>query len=184
MLAKVRPSWVAAGALVLFLICAIVLSGRPVLSFSIHQVHEIATLPDDPRLEEVRRYTYAGEIPYPAGRVYRYRAEQRQPLKVGWVYSEYGVFSMPFWAQSEGGPFVYIEGAEAVRGAFLSPSQLTMLEERGSGPLPRDFSFPWYQHVWGWLLPILALIWFLLWRREDRARDAAHWADIEQGGGQ
>ena len=107
----------------------------------------------------------------------RYRGEQRQPLKVGWIYSEYGVFSMPFLAQAEGGPFVYIEGPEAIRGAFLSPSQLTMLEERGSGPIPRDFSFPWYQHIWGWLLPILALVCFLLWRREDRAREAAHWGD-------
>jgi hypothetical protein len=176
---KIRPSWVAAGLTVLFLVCSIVLSGRPVLTFSAHQVHEIMTLPDDPRLEEVRRYTWLGEIPYPGGRIYRYRGQQRQPLKIGWVYAEYGVFSMPFWAQSEYGPFVYVEGAEAIRGAFLSPSQVNMLEERGSGPIPRDFSFPWYQHVWGWLLPILVLAWFLLWRREDRAREAAHWGDDE-----
>jgi len=180
MFSKVRPSWWAAGATVLFLVCSIVLSGRPVLTFSVHNVHELMTLPDDPRLERVRYYTSNGQVPYPGGRTYPSRARARQPLKLGWVYEEYGVFGMPFWASTDMELFVYYEGPTMVHAGYLAPSQLALLEEMGSGPIPRDARFPWYQHIWGWLLPILILIWFLLWRREDRARDAAHWGDIEQ----
>jgi hypothetical protein len=180
MVGKLRPSWVALGAIVLFLICAMVLSGRPVLTFGVHNVHELRTLPDDPRLEAARGYTWSGEVPYPDGRFYPSRARERQPLKIGWVYTEYGVFSMPFWAQSDMGLFLYVEGPGAVRVGYLSPSQIALLEQQGSGPIPQDAGFPWYQHIWGWLLPILVLVWYLLWRREDRAREAALWSDVEQ----
>ena len=162
------------------------LSGRPVLTFSVHNMHELMTLPDDPRLERARDYTINGEVPYPGGRTYPSRGRERQPLKVGWVYTEYGVFGMPFWAHTDAqmeGLFVYVEGPTMFHAGYLGPSQIDLLEESGSGPIPRDAKFPWWQHIWGWLLPILGLIWFLLWRREDKKAEEEHWADVEQGTG-
>lgn len=173
---KIRPSWIAAGVLVLFTLGAILFSGKPVFAFSLYQVHEIRTLPDDPRLEDVRRYAQTAMIPYPNGRV-RDDLAGRQPLKLGWVYYDYGILSMPYWAESGFGPVVYIEGEYGLDLAQLGPSQIGMLEERGGGSVPRDFSFPWYLHVWGWLFPILLLLWLWLWRREDKKREAAHWGD-------
>ena len=174
---KIKPSWIAAGVLVLFVLGSILFSGRPVFAFSLYQVHEIRTLPDDPRLEDVRSYTRVAEIPWSNGRVRDDLAGQRQPLKLGWVYYDYGILSMPYWAQSGFGPVVYLEGAYGISFAQLSPSQIGMVEERGSGPIPRDYSFPWYLHIWGWLFPILLLLWLWLWRREDRKREAEHWGE-------
>lgn len=178
-LAKTRPSWIAAGAVALLLVFSILLSGRPVLTYSVNQISELKTLPDDPRLDQMRYLTFEGWMPYPAERIYPNRGGPRQPLRVGWVYSEYGVFGMPFWAQAEEGLWLYVEQPTAVRFGYLSPGRIERLEELGSGPIPREAGFPWYRHIWGWLLPLLGLIWFLLWRREDRAREAAHWAEIE-----
>src|ERR1043165_686497 len=127
MWAKVKPSWVAAGATALFLLCSSVLSVRPVLTFSVHNIHELMTLPDDPRLERARSYTWNGEVPYPGGRVYPSRGQGREPLKIGWVYEEYGVFGMPFWASSDMDMFVYVEGPTMVHAGYLPPAMLDQM---------------------------------------------------------
>ena len=174
MLKNVRLSRVVLGMLVLFTLASILFSGRPIGGYGVSVVEEVMVLPDDaPEAEWLRRQTTVGELPYPNGRPRPWLADETQPVKIGRVYTEYGILGMPYWAQAdeELGLFIYSEGENHIGGAPINPARLQLLEQAAGVSIPREHSARWYQHVWGWMFPILFLIWLLLWRREDRKRE-------------
>ncbi|HVQ09395.1 MAG TPA: hypothetical protein VMS43_13260 [Allosphingosinicella sp.] len=174
MLKKMTPSRWVAGTLLLFTLVSILFSGRPIAGYGVSVIEEDMVLPDNaPRADMLRELTTVGELPYPNGRPRRSLANTTQPVKIGHVYTEYGILGMPYWAQPDGelGMFIYSEGENHIGGAPLNPARLQLLEQAAGVSIPREHSSRWYKHIWGWLFPILFVVWLLLWRREDRKRE-------------
>jgi hypothetical protein len=174
---QITPSRIVLGVLIAGVLAAMIFSGRPWRGYSAYQIREIRTLPDDPRLASVRRYTQIALYPYVGGEARPELSIGRQPVRLGWAYQEYGILGMPYWAQSDQGLVVYMEAPDGLQFGPVTPGQIPVLEAAGAGQIPRDYSFPWYFHIWGWLFPPAFLLWLWLWRREDRAREEAHWAE-------
>ncbi|HEV7659574.1 MAG TPA: hypothetical protein VGO55_06980 [Allosphingosinicella sp.] len=173
-LKTIRPSRYVLGTLVAFTLASILFSGRPIAGYGVSVVEEVMVFPDTaPRADWLRRQTTVGELPYPNGRARLWLADTVQPVKLGYVYTEYGIFGMPYWAQpdSELGMFVYSEGVDHIGGTPVDPRRIQLLEMASGVSVPREHSSLWYKHIWGWLFPILFLTWLLLWRREDRKRE-------------
>lgn len=174
-LKTIRPSRYALGILVLFTLASILFSGRPIGGYGVYVIEEVMELPDNaPRADWLRRQTTVGELPYPNGRPRPWLADATQPVRIGHVYTEYGILGMPYWASrdSELGMFLYSEGVDHIGGRPLNdPRRIQQVEEAAGVSIPREHSARWYQHIWGWLFPILFATWLLLWRREDRKRE-------------
>lgn len=169
-----RPSRIVLGILVLFTLASILFSGRPIAGYGVSVIEEVMVLPDNaPRAAWLRDQTTVGEMPYPNGRARPWLANTVQPVRLGHVYTEYGIFGMPYWAQpdSDLGMFVYSEGENHIGGTPVDPRRIQLLETAAGVPIPREHSSLWYKHIWGWLFPILFVTWLLLWRREDRKRE-------------
>lgn len=173
-LKKITPSRAVAGILVLFTLVSILFAGRPIAGYGVSVIEEVMVLPDNaPGAEGLRELTTVGELPYPNGRARPWLAGTTQPVKIGYVYTEYGILGMPYWAQADEalGIFIYSEGETHIGGAPLNPARLHLLEQAAGVSIPREHSVRWYKHIWGWLFPILFVTWLLLWRREDRKRE-------------
>jgi hypothetical protein len=173
-LKTIRPSRYVLGILVLFTLASILFSGRPIAGYGVSIVEEVMVLPDNaPHAAGLRELTTVGELPYPNGRARPWLAGTTQPVRIGYVYTEYGIFGMPYWAQpdEELGMFIYAEGENHIGGAPINPARLQLLDQAAGVPIPREHSARWYKHIWGWLFPILFATWLLLWRREDRKRE-------------
>jgi hypothetical protein len=178
---RVPLSWVLIAAMAVAVIANLLLSNRPPQGYTMYQIEEIATLPDTPELADVRRYTEigAGELPHLRGA--RRVDIDDQPLRVGWVYQESGILSLPYWAENiSTGPSLYIDTGDGYRIAGVTPGQIPLLEQKVGRPILRDYQFRWYRHIWGWGFPLALALLIWLWVREARAREEASWA-AEQG---
>lgn len=156
-------------ALVLFVAATLFLGDRPWSLTSSPRVAEIDTLPDDPALASVRRYTEigSGTLPYPARHTPPALGTEPLPLKLGWAYREVSLVGMPLWAYPEGGLVTYFERPDGYQVALIGPEQAALLDTI----VGRDYagrSFPWYHYNWGFLLPLGILLWTWLRRREFR----------------
>lgn len=170
---KITPSRVLLAVLVLFTLGAMIFSGRPWRGYSMPRVAEIALLPDNEALAQVRRYTEIGSgiFPYIDGSVRPELGRARQPLHLGYAYDEYGILGMPYWVGGEYGMVSYLETPEGVQVAVISPGQRPLLDGMVGRPVTRDYAFRWYVHIWGWLFPPLFILWLLAWRREDKREE-------------
>jgi hypothetical protein len=74
---------------------------------------------------------------------------------------------MPFWASKELGFVTYIETPEGLRFSVMVPEQLALLEELTGRKYSDRYSFPWHEHLWGWLFVLAFLIWLVLNRRAE-----------------
>ncbi|MGQ0589593.1 MAG: hypothetical protein ACT4N8_08695 [Sphingosinicella sp.] len=165
--------------LVLFVAASLIFGDRPWSLTSAPRVAEIDTLPDSPALASVRRYTEigSGTLPYPARRTPFAPGFGPPPLKVGWAYREVSLVGMPLWAYPEGGLVTYFERPDGIQVALLGPEQAVLLDRiTGRDYARRDF--PWFQYVWGFLLPLGILLWTglrrrELWRAEERFYEEA-----------
>ena len=157
----------------------LLLSERPWGLTSSPRVEEVAILPDDPRLEPVRRYTQwgSGMLPYVSERARKAAANEIPPLKLGWTYREWNMLGMPFYASAEpygGNGFVtYLELTGGIKVAVINDDQMALLEELAGRSLSEGYSFAWYRHVWGWLFVIGLLVWHWLSSREIKRAEAA-----------
>ncbi|MBX3562430.1 MAG: hypothetical protein KF780_11540 [Sphingomonas sp.] len=153
------------------------LSDRPWNAATSYRIVEIAALPDDPRLAQLRRYTEigSGAIAYLPGEE-RPAMRAPQPLKIGWAYSEFSLLKLPFWASGEIGLVTYLETPTWRHFAIISPGQRPLLDELIGSEIVAENGFRWYRHVWGWLFVAAMLLWTWLRHREDLAREEAHWA--------
>ena len=146
------------GFLVLAMVAAIILGGRPKLPANTPRIDYVEQLPDDPKLAKVRRFTEYGSgiLPYNKrelqDRATR-RWHERQPLRVGYSYREISFFGLPLWAYPEYGLVTVIEVPQGFNIAILQPQQVLLLQELTG----RDFSgysFPYWRHLWGWIFPL------------------------------
>jgi hypothetical protein len=176
MLVRVMP-----GVLVILLAAIFVLSDRPWLPTSMPAVSEVETLPDTPKMADVRDYTEMGSafLPHTEKEKARRQAEQRrqpydyekEPLRLGWSYREVSFLRMPFFAYEEFGLVTYFDRPGGYHIALLPPAQVELLGEL-TGKDYRGSRFPFYLYLWGWLFPIaaIALVWLYL-RQEAKRRE-------------
>lgn len=169
--------WIVAVLIAVGVIANLILSNRPMSGYSMLQIEEIATLPDTPELADVRRYTEIGSGFIPHMRGVRTDVDiASQPLKIGWVYQEGGIMSLPYWAQDVStGPSLYIDTGRGYQIAGVTPAQTPLLEQKVGRPIVSTYSFQWYKHIWGWAFPISLILLIWLWRREMLAREEAAW---------
>ena len=173
---QITASRVILAVLVVMTICSLAFSGRPWRGYSAPRVAEIATLPDNERLADVRRYTEIGAgVFFHVGGPRPEIAGTRQPVKLGFAYHEYGIFGMPYWVGDEYGLVTSIDTVPGVQVAGIAPGQIPLLDEMLGAPIAANYRFRWYLHIWGWLFPILIVALILAWRREGRIREEEHW---------
>ena len=149
-------------------------SDRPWGLTSSPRLDEIAVLPDDPRLAQLRRDIQWGDslYPYVSPRAQAEAALSPPRLKFGWTYREWNMLGMPFAAYAESGFAAFLE----MRGG----TKLALLDEKGRAliaeVLGRDpasgYAFGWYRHLWGWLIVLGLAFWQVLSSLEIRRATA------------
>ena len=165
------------GILVLALVAAVFLGGRPKLPADTPRLEVVEQLPDTPKLAQVRRYTEYGSgiLPYNA-RERRDREKrrwtERQPLQLGYSYREISFFGLPIWAYREYGLVTFVEVPSGFNIAILRPQQVELLREL-TGKDFSNYRFALWKHLWGWLFPIGFIGALLLLLREDAKRREA-----------
>jgi len=145
-------SRIVLGVIVLLLALNFALTDRSWKLASAPRVSEVDVPAETAALAPVRAATEASDarLPYPIRAAPR-PAVTRPALKVGFAYREVSLFGMPLWAYPEPGLITYLERPADMQALVLSPAQVTAL----GAVTGRDYSkvrFPWYLHVWGWLL--------------------------------
>jgi hypothetical protein len=170
-------SQIILGLLAAALGAVLFLSDRPWGMTGSYRIAKIATLPDDPRLAPVRRYTQigSGALPY-IGREAPPPQGSRPPLRLGWAYREFSAFRMPFWASSEWGMVTYYDAPWGRQFAVIMPGQKPLLDQLAGAPVTQNYRFPWYRYLWGWLFVVGLGIWTVVKRREVRKAEEEHWA--------
>ena len=180
---KIKPYWVVAGLLAVFLIVNMVVTNRPLSGYKMLQIEEIATLPDTPELADVRRYTQigSGNIPHLRG---NRTPTVNPPLKVGWVYEESGIMGLPYWASDVStGPSLYYDTGYGYQIAGVAPGQVALLEQKAGSPVLTGYSFSGWRYMWGWLFPLTLILLAWLWVRERNAAEDAHWRFDQESDG-
>jgi len=147
------------GVIVLFLVVNLALTDRSWKLASAPRIAELGTLDETPALAPLRAATEASEqvLPYPPNGPLPAIAG-RQPLKAGLAYREVSLFGLPLWAYSEPGLATYLERPRDMRALPLDPEQAAALDA-ATGYAYSEVRFAWWLHIWGWLLPILILVW-------------------------
>jgi hypothetical protein len=142
------------------------------------RVAEVALIPEGPQFADVRRYANYGaaELPYISD-AERPAAADTRPPKIGWTYREASALRMPFWASGEFGYVAYVERPQGILITPIGDAQMALLEQRAGRAYSREYSFPWYRHVWGWLILVGLIAWTLIWRREANLAEEARWAE-------
>jgi hypothetical protein len=152
-------SRIVLGVIALLLAVNFALTDRSWKLASAPRVSEVEVLPEAPAFAPVRAATEAegAALAYPI-RGTPPPAAARPALKLGYAYREVSLFGMPLWAYPEPGLVTYLERPAAMQALVLSPEQVAAL-----GTLTgRDYAqlgFPWYLHLWGWLLLVGIIVW-------------------------
>lgn len=148
------------GVLVLFLAVNFAVTDRSWKLASLPRVQEIETLPTGPEMAGFLEATQASaeELAYPPHAAPPEASSGVPPLKVGIAYREVSLFGMPLWAYPEPGLVTYVERPAHMRVLVLSPEQQSALDQAGGKAYSR-VRFPWYFHLWGWLLLVGVIAW-------------------------
>jgi|GEM_PF-5732740 len=160
---------VALGILAVAFLAVFLISNREWGLTSAPRVEHVDTLPDDPALAAVRRYTEFGSgiLPYTSRERSRRAGaarEERPPIKVGFAIREVSVLRLPIWASDEFGLVTYFERPDGYQIALMNEDQIGLLE-RISGRSYAGRSFALWKHLWGWLFVLGLIGWYLLHRR-------------------
>lgn len=167
-----KSRFILIGIAVVWVVIAL-LSERPWGLTSTPRIREIQTIPENRRTTNLRLWTTV-LVPY-MDRERPPEAGPRPPVKIGWSYREYSIFTMPVWAQSEANLVIYVEAPDGREFSSLRPDRLDQFERMTGVQVPRDYAFPWYLYMWGWWWLIALIVWTLVKRKEDQAREEEHW---------
>ena len=162
---------IALGILVAAFLAVFLTSDREWALTSAPRVQHVDTLPDDPALAPVRRYTEFGSgiLPYTSRERSRHASAARQlrpPIKVGFAIREVSILRLPLWAFDENGLVTYFEARNGYQIALMNEEQIRLLE-RITGRTYSDERFALWRHIWGWLFALGLIGWYLLYRRAD-----------------
>jgi hypothetical protein len=170
------------GLLAVAMAAVMFLTDRPWGLTSSPRVDEIAVLPDDPRLEPLRRQIQWGPdgYPYISERARAAATSDAPRLKLGWTYREWNILGMPFAAYDESGFVAFLELRRGIKLAILDQPRLDLLARITGRDPTQGYAFAAWRHVWGWLIVLGLIVWQILGSREiRRARAAERAADAE-----
>ncbi len=158
------------GLVALAMIAILILTDRPLGLTSNPRIDEIAVLPDDPRLAELRRQIQWGDslYPYISAKAQKEAATNPTKLKFGWTYREWNMLGMPFAAYPESGFAAYIEMRGGVKLALIDEQNESLIEEVVGSDPAEGYAFPWHLHIWGWLIALGLAVWQVLSLMEIR----------------
>ena len=155
-LSRIIISLVALGmAAILFI------SNRPWGLTSNPRMDEIAVLPDDPRLNGLKRQIQWGDslYPYISPKAKAEASAVRPRLKYGWTYREWNMLGMPFAAYPESGFAAFMEMRGGIKLALVDEETRNLIEAVAGRDLSSGYEFPWARHVWGWLIVLAVGVW-------------------------
>lgn len=96
------------------------------------------------------------------------------PTMLGYSMREVSLLGMPLIAYPDAGFVLYVENARDFSMKLLDADGRARVDAMAGHPVGRDYVFPFWQYVWGWLLPILLAAWVWIWLRgRDRRRAEA-----------
>ena len=150
------------GLVALAMVFILFLTDRPLGLTSNPRIDEIAVLPDDPRLAELRRQIQWGDSLYPYISAKAQAAANSKNLKFGWTYREWNMLGMPFAAYPESGFAAYIEMRSGVKLALIDEQNAGLIEEVIGRDPAAGYIFPWHLHIWGWLIVLGLAVWQVL----------------------
>jgi hypothetical protein len=172
-----------------------ILSDRPLGFVNRPMIDDVAPLPPKADRDRYASYIYARTYMIPKlrrpntinfvrrwGRYAQAAAEnpdvyQRPAVRVGYSVREIDAFGMPFFAYKEAGYVLYFDDWDSdnpfVSAGPIDEAGLDLLrKETGHVGLAKDWFFPFWAHMWGWVPLSLAGAWgWLLWRRRVRRRE-------------
>ncbi|MBN8815530.1 MAG: hypothetical protein J0J06_08805 [Sphingomonas sp.] len=165
------PQAILAAIVVVAFLAAQLLSDRPQLPLKRPWIDHVADLPVGSDLDRYTSYAYATTAILPTGRRLTVPELNRQmaalrdpkpptdvPAKLGYSITEYVALAMPFFAQKDFGYTLYVDdGGQYMYFAPLGDEGIAKLREELKTPIGEDYTFRWWNHMWGWI-PLLALI--------------------------
>ncbi|MGZ8998708.1 MAG: hypothetical protein ACXW2T_07630, partial [Allosphingosinicella sp.] len=157
-------SRIVIGLVALAMAAILFLSERPWGLTSNPRVDEIAVLPDDPRLSELRRQIQWGDslYPYVSSKAQAEAAAAAPRLKYGWTYREWNMLGMPFAAYEESGFAAFVEMRGGLKLALIDDDSRALIEAVVGRDPAAGYAFPWLKHVWGWLIVFGLALWQVL----------------------
>jgi hypothetical protein len=94
------------------------------------------------------------------------------PPMLGYSIREVSVLGMPLFAYREVGFVLYVEGPQNFSMTPLDEDGRRLLDDTVGQPIGRDYSFPWWEYVWGWALFVLIAAWgWVWWRSKVKVRE-------------
>lgn len=96
---------------------------------------------------------------------------------LGYSYREIALIGLPFLAYPDLGMVLFDETPTGLRAYPIEAAYLEALEAEAGVPLARDYSFPYYRFLWGWLFVAVLAAWVFLQRRA-RARGRVELATV------
>ena len=162
--------------------------GIIILSFALHPlpllrtdapaVHHIEDLPPDTnfvRLQFVLDYSGGVIMPVKGGPDPE-KGEKPTLPAIGYSYREMSMLGLPFFAYKEYGIGLYSRGHNSIDFTPLDLDKIDVLENVMGTKLARTrgYFFPFWMHIWGWLVLAIGLGWaWWEWRDAERRKDEA-----------
>ncbi|ARS25870.1 hypothetical protein [Sphingomonas sp. KC8] len=93
------------------------------------------------------------------------REGANSPPMLGYSYREVALIGLPFVAYPELGLVLFDETPTGLRAYPLDAETLHGLEVEAGRSFTRDYSFPFYRFMWGWLFVAALAAWLILQMR-------------------
>lgn len=165
------PQAILAAIVVAVFLAAQLLSDRPQMPLKRPWIDYVADLPAGADEGRYRLYIDYATAMLPTGRRLTVSTLKRAvdeatgptreaptPVKLGYAIKEYVALAMPFFAHEDFGYSLYVDdGGQYMYFAPIGDEGLAKLRGELKAPIGQDYTFRWWNHVWGWI-PLLALI--------------------------
>jgi hypothetical protein len=166
-----KVQWALVAAMVLLVAGTQFFSHRPRFLTNRPWVVHVADLPDKGR-DKLSMFIDANAYVVPSTR-YNPPIGMKAPIgdlamsppMLGYSIREVSALGMPFLAYKEGGYVLYVEDGTDFRMTPLDDSGRKLLDDTVGQPIGHDYSFPWWEYLWGWLLIALIGSWGAVWWR-------------------
>jgi hypothetical protein len=148
------------------------------------RIEALGALDEGPEVNQLlgRSQLEPGLLPYTArqrgNRALEPTAAPARP-QVGFSYRELSILRMPIWAYEDQGLVAYSEERDGYYYVPLDEEQSAALD-RITGSRHSDYRFPFWEHLWGWLLLVGLIVWtFLHLRAGAKLEEQAEFAEAE-----
>lgn len=167
-----RLQWVLVAAMIVLVVGTQLFSQRPRFLTSRPWVVHVSDLPESKR-DDLNVFIDANAYVVPNTRYAPpigmkvtpdFYAPQTPPM-LGYSIREVSVLGMPLFAYKDAGFVLYVERPQNFAMTPLDEDGRKLIDDTVGQAIGRDYSFPWWEYVWGWALFGLIAAWGWLWWR-------------------